>query len=657
MDAYCEHLGAHLGYGGHVEGEVLQCPFHGWQWNHEGRNVCIPYQDRPNRGRRIRTYPTVERNESVYIWHDVDRRDPFFEAPDIFASFDDTSSVDHYYPQQRLYREALELHPQYVLENGVDFAHFKFVHQTPIVPVFTRHDFDDTVSYVDFTITFEGDDNQVIDDVKSGVEAINGGLGIAVTKSWGMVDNRTISAITPVDHSTSDVRFMVYIGRKPGDSSPRAESKAHEFGAGGHPAVHPGCAHLAASALFGSTGAGELRDGRVHRNSQVGHPVLSRRTRRERRRVASQSRERSNPMSATHKPIRVFQVATGNVGSEMIKRIATQPDLELIGVHCYSPDKIGKDAGELAGLAPNGVKATGSIDEIIAAKPDVLTFHGVFPDEDLYVKVLEAGIDIVTTADWITGWHRDTNHPHPSGKPVSQLLQEACTNGGATFYGTGMNPGLNQILGVVCSADVADIENVTTIESVDVSCHHSKDTWIEVGYGQPVDDPSIPGKLEKYTRVFADSVLMMADCFDLQLDEVKFSYELGACTKDVDLGWYKLPKGSLGGNYLKYQGMVDGVPRVETHLEWQMTPHTDPSWDIKGCYITHVKGDPCIYNKHMVFPKPGVDLSNPDNFASIGMTITGMPALAAIRSVVAAPPGLVTSADLPLRGFAGRFRL
>lgn len=77
------------------------------------------------------------------------------------------------------------MHPQYVLENGVDFAHFKYVHQTPIVPVFTRHDFAQPVSYVDFTITFEGDDGQKIEDVNSGVQAINGGLGIAVTKSWG----------------------------------------------------------------------------------------------------------------------------------------------------------------------------------------------------------------------------------------------------------------------------------------------------------------------------------------------------------------------------------------------------------------------------------------------------------------------------------------
>jgi phenylpropionate dioxygenase-like ring-hydroxylating dioxygenase large terminal subunit len=230
MNAFCEHLGAHLGFGGTVVGEVLQCPFHGWQWSQQGRNVRIPYQDRPNRGRRIRTYPVVERNESVYIWHDLEGREPYFEAPDIFAGFNDGSSADDYYPQQRLYRERLEMHPQYVLENGVDFAHFKYVHKTPIVPVFTRHDFAEPVSFVDFTITFAGDDNQKIEDIDSRVEAINGGLGIAVTKSWGMIDNRTISAITPVDESTSDVRFMVHIGRTPGKDSERAETKAREFG-------------------------------------------------------------------------------------------------------------------------------------------------------------------------------------------------------------------------------------------------------------------------------------------------------------------------------------------------------------------------------------------------------------------------------------------
>ncbi|WP_204079287.1 Rieske 2Fe-2S domain-containing protein [Mycobacterium riyadhense] len=231
MDAYCEHLGAHLGYGGHVQGDRIVCPFHGWEWNQDGRNVCIPYQDRPNRGRRIRTFPVAERNESVYIWHDVDGRDPYFDVPDVFASFADGSAQDYYpaYPHASLYRERLELHPQYVLENGVDFAHFKFVHKTPFVPKFTRQEFDGPVSHVDFTIAFDAVEGMSADTMNSGVEAINGGLGVAVTKSWGMIDNRTISAITPVDEETSDVRFMVYIGRLPGDDSPQPPPKAQGF--------------------------------------------------------------------------------------------------------------------------------------------------------------------------------------------------------------------------------------------------------------------------------------------------------------------------------------------------------------------------------------------------------------------------------------------
>jgi 4-hydroxy-tetrahydrodipicolinate reductase len=353
--------------------------------------------------------------------------------------------------------------------------------------------------------------------------------------------------------------------------------------------------------------------------------------------------------------LRVFQVATGNVGTEMIRRIRHQPDLELVGLHCYTEDKVGRDAGEIVGIGPIGVVATGTVEELLAAQPDCVTFHGVFPDVELYERVLEAGIDVVTTADWITGHHRNANHPHPSGRSEEEVIRAACERGGSTFYGTGMNPGLAQILTIVHSTDVTQIRHVLCKESVDVSCHHSVDTWNEVGFGRSIEDPAVPGMLEKYTRVFEDAVRLMADCFDVALDEVRFEHELGACTEDVDLGWYQLPKGSLGGCYLKYVGIVAGEPRIEMHLEWQMTPKTAPRWDIEACYITQIDCDPCIYSKHLIFPKPGTDFSSPEAFASVGMTVTGMPALNAIRSVVAAPPGIVTSADLPLRAFAGRF--
>lgn len=225
MDAYCQHLGAHLGYGGTVVEDTIQCPFHGWQWNTAGRNVCIPYEDHPNLGRKITTYPTVERNEAIYLWHDVDRRAPYFDVPDVFTGWDDGVSADDYhpsFPDNTLFDPALELHPQYVLENGVDFAHFKYVHKVPIVPQFTRQEFEDPISYVDFTIAFEGAPTS-IDEVTSGVHAINCGLGLAVTKSWGMVDNRTALAVTPVDDATCDLRFSVWIARDP--SLPEEESR------------------------------------------------------------------------------------------------------------------------------------------------------------------------------------------------------------------------------------------------------------------------------------------------------------------------------------------------------------------------------------------------------------------------------------------------
>ncbi|MCQ4120473.1 Rieske 2Fe-2S domain-containing protein [Rhodococcus tibetensis] len=232
MDAYCEHLGAHLGYGGTVDGEILRCPFHGWEWNMQGRNVCIPYEKQPNKGRRIRTYPVTEHSESVFIWHDVDRRAPYFDVTDALSGFDDGHSGADYYPAygySTLFETGLEIHPQYVMENGVDFAHFKYVHNTPLIPEFTRHDFDQPVSYVDFTIAF---DDVPADEVNSGVQAINSGVGVAATKSWGMIDNRTLTAVTPIDESTSDVRFTVWIGRHPGDGCAEPPPRARKHAQG-----------------------------------------------------------------------------------------------------------------------------------------------------------------------------------------------------------------------------------------------------------------------------------------------------------------------------------------------------------------------------------------------------------------------------------------
>lgn len=226
FDAYCEHLGAHLGHGGRVTGENITCPFHGWEWNPDGQNVCIPYQDSPNRARRIRAWPVVERNEAVFIWHDLEGREPLFDLPDVFSVFDDEVEESQYYrgyPECTLIRESVSLHPQYVIENGVDFAHFKFVHRADEVPRFTRQEFEEWRFYCDFDMSWRPSRTSAArgdtDLVHGGTQACNVGVSLGYSRSWGSANTRSLVSVTPVDDDTSDIRSTTWIERTEGDPS------------------------------------------------------------------------------------------------------------------------------------------------------------------------------------------------------------------------------------------------------------------------------------------------------------------------------------------------------------------------------------------------------------------------------------------------------
>ena len=118
--------------------------------------------------------------------------------------------------------------------------------------------------------------------------------------------------------------------------------------------------------------------------------------------------------------VTVFQVATGNVGSEMIKRIQSHPDLELVGLHCYSrrQDR-GRDAGEIVGAGPDRrhTAKMASLEEIVAACLDCDLPRGLPGPGAPCSGVLEAGIMIVTTADWIDPAITATADPLPSVGP------------------------------------------------------------------------------------------------------------------------------------------------------------------------------------------------------------------------------------------------
>src|SRR5215207_1243886 len=81
LDAFCEHMGAHLGHGGCVDGDNIVCPYHGWTWAPDGRNVLVPAEGKATDRRRIHPWTTAVANGIVWVWFDADGRPPWWPAP------------------------------------------------------------------------------------------------------------------------------------------------------------------------------------------------------------------------------------------------------------------------------------------------------------------------------------------------------------------------------------------------------------------------------------------------------------------------------------------------------------------------------------------------------------------------------------------------
>ena len=225
LNAYCEHLGAHMGHGGTVAGDDIRCPFHGWQWSPEGRNTCIPYQKATNRVRRIGTWSTAERDGIIYLWHDAEGRDPQYDVPSIFDLFPSCGTADDYHElgeAGRFQSDELPIHPQYAAENGVDFAHFKYVHRADEIPTVVHREFGDTDFKTELALNFKrrGADGSY-ELVEGRTRASLLGLGLGFSHADGVGSICSLTAVTPVDDERSILRFSAWASKEDGEDEVR----------------------------------------------------------------------------------------------------------------------------------------------------------------------------------------------------------------------------------------------------------------------------------------------------------------------------------------------------------------------------------------------------------------------------------------------------
>ncbi len=198
MDAFCPHLGAHLGHGGHVEGCQIVCPFHGWHFDVDGHNAVIPYSERLNRKATLRVYPVVERNDAVMVWYHPDDAAPMWEVPTIpqFDGDPDFSTVIRtWYEIDAAWQE--------MAENAVDSAHFRFVHNTATVPTIEEYE-----TGFPEAVTRSSQKFPTPRGVMEGrIDTHGWGPGLSVVWFTGIVDTVNLACTTPIEADRCIVRF------------------------------------------------------------------------------------------------------------------------------------------------------------------------------------------------------------------------------------------------------------------------------------------------------------------------------------------------------------------------------------------------------------------------------------------------------------------
>lgn len=347
---------------------------------------------------------------------------------------------------------------------------------------------------------------------------------------------------------------------------------------------------------------------------------------------------------------RVVQWSTGNVGSRSLRTILARPDLQLVGVWAFSPDKQGRDAGDLAGLRRSvGIAATADVAQLIGLQPDCVVYAAMADDRlmdaiaDLQ-RLLHAGINVVASGPVFLSYPYGT-------VPVELIdpLVAAAHEGGASLWVNGIDPGwANDWLPLVLASGCERIDAIVCSEIMDYSGYRNPKVLFDImGFGSALDELPLllqPGVL---TLAWGSVVRQLAAALDVELDTVTQDFQRVAAHEPLHVAGRTIGAGTAAGLRFQVSGMRAGRAVFTVEHVTRLHPDLAPDWPQPnggGCYRVAIAGEP----KYQL----DLQLSSGGDHSVAGVVGTAARLVNAIPAVVQARPGLLTAADLPL--FTGR---
>jgi 2,4-diaminopentanoate dehydrogenase len=343
---------------------------------------------------------------------------------------------------------------------------------------------------------------------------------------------------------------------------------------------------------------------------------------------------------------RVVVWSTGGVGSVAIDAIRHRPDLELVGVWVHSPDKVGKDAGELSGGDPMGLAATDNADTPIALEPDCIVYAASGPQRDAgavpdYLRFLAAGINVVSTST--------TSLIYPPSYFATEWrdqLAAAAHAGGASFYASGIFPGFaSDQLALLLSTQSKKIRTLTVSEIALNDHYPVADVMINgMGFARPLDFEAMlktPGFIEIAWKA---PIHLIADGLGVEVEEIRGTLDRELTDRDIDVAFGTIPAGTCGAVRTRAAGVVRGCEAIVVEHIIRMARDVAPNWpnsEADATYRIDIEGEPDIHCAMTMGATRGHGAGH------AAMAATAMRVVNAVPFVVDAPPGLLSSLDIP----------
>jgi 4-hydroxy-tetrahydrodipicolinate reductase len=344
-------------------------------------------------------------------------------------------------------------------------------------------------------------------------------------------------------------------------------------------------------------------------------------------------------------PYRVVQWSTGNVGRHALAGIDAHPELELVGLFVSNPEKVGKDAGELAGLDRSlGVTATNDVEGLLAQRPDCIV-HTAMADDRIFEaladleRFLRAGINVVSSSPVML------QYPAADDEVAAPVLA-AAEQAGVSLFVNGVDPGFaNDALPLVLSGICERIEEVRCAEILNYNTYNQPMVLFDImGFGRDLHDVPMLLSPGVFTMAWGSVVRQIADGLGIALTDITEWYEREAAPEDFEIAAGTIKAGTAAALHFEVRGMVGDKPVVVLEHVTRLRDDLGAEWPQPaghGCYRVQITGEP---NYTVDLQLMGTD----GDHNTAGLKATAMRLVNAVPAVIAAPPGLVTALDLPL---------